>query len=302
MERWLVWGALAATVAAFALSAQLAIRIESHPEGAVLGLDAVYREHLGGTRMILGAILVLAWPALLHLGARLLRLQFRRPGAFLTFLGILLGAFAYCLSFLPWPALAGALVLPPIVALALYMFVLRLTVRQACMLWLLQGTLTLAISAGAIWGLESAATGTALNPVRELPAIYEAARQAPGERTTVHLNRDTQRYVLVWASSGSKWMDERANRVQAYVNIPAQAGAWYATVETGGETVAESSGQGTPASTPVFVPRPDTGYRVRIQPTPERGTGAQVVSLLRLKGTGGAVNDNDATDPGDGDG
>lgn len=292
MERRLVFMALGLMVVALALSIQLLRENTGALAAPAASLDAIYDHYLAATRIMTGALLVLGWPAVLHASARMLRLRFRRPGYFLTLAGILLGAMTYCLTFLPWPGLGAVLVLPGAAAFALFFFVLRLPLRRGIALWLVQGALALGLFTSTFWGIESLAAGHALNPAREAPAIYRFARFAALQEQQIAPDpRENAFPILVWPSTGSRWLDHRANLAQITVRAAGERAPWRIELRARGsaepEVTAESAGAS--ATTPVFNPRPDTGYTLSVaRPGALNGDDiAKIHGLVPVNHTGG---------------
>ena len=248
-------------------------------------LAEVYARYLASTRIITGAALVAGWPAILHLAARILRLQFPRPSRFLTLIGLLLGSLSYNITFLPASWIGAAAMLPPACALALFLYLLRLHVRPAIALWFVQGVLVSALAAACLWGLESLAVNQALNPVREVPAILRVARRPPPRGQPLVPRRQDHTFApLRWPSSGSTWLDRRANRVRIEVALEntsqeclVRLTPWATAV-----AVAQLQTQDDLAVFPMFAPEPDADYRLTIDPVEARGGTAMVYGLLPL--------------------
>lgn len=283
LERQLVLATLACSVLTLVLTARLLQAMLPPSAMPARTVWEMYTHYLTSTRIITGAALVAGWPAILHFSARVLRLTFPRPGYFLTLAGILLGALTYGLSFLPWPPIAAVLVLPPLCALGLFIGVLRLPPRPAISFWLLQGALALGLACGTVWGLESLATQRLLNPLQELPAICNVAlNPVLGEQQLAPVPPELKFPVLRWSSSGSKWLDYRANRALIQVDLPADARDWTLSysMSDSGEPTATIRNEDLPATIPTFAPQPDTNYRLVLEPVDLRGAPAVVYSLL----------------------
>ena len=287
-ERVLQIAALVATVAALLLTVNLlhqAIQPDARP---AVSLPEVYGQYMVLTRAVTGIVLVIGWPLLLRFAARLLKLKFSRPTYFLTLLGILFGSATYAATFLPWPVLAAAPALPALLALAIIPWALRLGPRQFLGFWVLQGILALGLAAATVWGLESAATGRPLNPIRELPAIYRfAGTLAPAERSLWPVPPGPAFPVFSWPSMESYWLDNRANRAQIIVESSNRDAEKTIHVFAGGiEQPRDLSGGDYPLSTPVFVPQTGTSYRVVVTPALADGDFAQIYSLIPFSRAG----------------
>ena len=290
LERWLVSAALGSTALALALTVFLIYQSANEGDSPATSLTMLYARHMTATRSIVGVTLIAAWPVILPWCARLLRLQGGRPAHLLRYSGVALGALTYDLSFLPWPAApAAVLAIPAVLALVLSFRVLRLGAASACAFWLCQGILVLAVTAAAIWILESVALGEPLNPVKELPAIARAARSpSPPEQHILANHRDRSFPPLRWLSSGSRWLDGRANRAQIAFEAPGGSGRWELRLTTAGdaEPLSVVRGESGTGLSPIFIPRTDVDYWLVLEPAEARGGSALIRSLLPVRTTG----------------
>jgi hypothetical protein len=288
LERRLTYVSLSVVVLAIVLSVQLLHGAQAAENTPATTLAHVYDHYLPATRVMAGAILVFLWPTILHGSARMLHLRFPCPGRFLTLLGVLLGGSAYCLTFLPWPGPALALLVPPVIALGLFLRILRLSPRRGIPFFLLQGALSFCVAATVIWALESTAAGRILNPVREIPVIYRTASEPPHEPFQANDGGILRQFSC--PTSGSAWLDYRANRAQARVLLQDSAGNWTLSVHAGTTRAAlvSTGSVDESARTELFTPLPDTVYLLRIEPTILRAESAVIESLLPLRREDGA--------------
>lgn len=283
LEQGLIFTALGATLLAIGLSIQMLRAVQASDLQPAATMEAAIYFYLPATRLLAGALLLAAWPAILHLAAKMLRLRFRRPSYFLTILGAFLASLAYCLSFLPWPAGLIALVAPQLFALGFFFYGLRLSIKRGLSFWLLQGAMTCAVLAVAVWSIESAAAGQPLNPIREFPAIASNARLLPADARPIPAFDESGRSsTFIWRSSGSVWLDLRVNR--AWIEVPADADTekWILSLvwPANNKVFLEVNGDGPPIHSGLFRPLPDVEYTIDLQPSAGGIGGATIYSLL----------------------
>lgn len=287
-ERIVVTTALLSLMTALVLTlrfVQLGIHPHLHPASS---LQQVFDQYLVATRVIAGVAIVLGWPLALHLSARLMGLTFPRPSYFLTLLGILVGGIAYSTSFLPWPVLAAAPLIPAVVSLVLIPWVLQITWKRGVLLWLLQGSFVVALFITSFWGLESAASGRVLNPLKEIPIIYQYAQLDPVETQELWPNPSRSALpTFSWPASGSAWLDHRANRVQITVLNQERADNWTVSLVVNGVEVHDhlSEYDDNAWHSPHFIPQPDAVYRIVTRPETHVGDNVVVRGLLPLQRT-----------------
>lgn len=271
LELRLLGAALVGLLVALALSGMAMVQAWRHGDMPVASVAEALAYHIAGSRILTGALMTLAAPLLFHLTAHVLRLQFARPTHFLTLAGVAGGALAYSLSFLPRPGLYLAVLIPPFAVFALALLVLRLPAGRSIALSLSHGVLSFAAAAAAIWGLESFAVGTVLNPVSEARAVYRLAGREPQRTIEIHPRRTGSGYpALMWHESGSVWVDRRAALSALRVEMPDETTSWSMRLEPrdGGGPVVALRGTGNPAQSPVFLPVPGRAYVIRLDPAP----------------------------------
>jgi len=282
-ERQLIFSALGFLILAMILTLHLLQSTPPPNAPPAQTLEEVYARYLVSTRVIVGVAIVALWPLILHLSARLLRLKYPRPAYFLSLLGILLGAMAYCLTFLPGTLMVSAIILPSLGALGLLILVLRLAPRHAIAMWLLQGTCLIGFMSIAVWGLESLATGQLLDPRSELLPIYQIAKNpAPREQLILPKTSDNTFPPIQWPSSGSVWLDNRANRARIEVNLASEIRTWSLVLAPAysQEPIAVVRNGDLPATIPTFAPTPDAYYWLTLVASEESRVAAVVHSLL----------------------
>lgn len=287
-ERILIAASLITMIVALALTLRL-VQLAIHPHSLpASSLRDVFDQYLVPTRVITGVVVILGWPLALHLTARLMRLSFPRPSYFLTLLGVLIGGIAYNTTFLPWPALATAPLVPAVVSLALIPWFLSIAWKRGIILWAIHGTLMAGITAGCVWGLESAASGQMLNPLTELPIIYQFGHQEPTKPQKLWPNPSRPALpTFSWPATGSTWLDHRANRVKISVQNNERTDNWTVELVVDGVKVQEQPSKyySNPWHSPHFVPQTDAVYRIIIGPEMRPGDTADVRGLLPLQRT-----------------
>lgn len=285
VERGLAISTLLVVLAALGLTAgllQLALDTEATPANS---LGQVFSRNIVATRVAAGLLVIVGWPFVLHGAANLLNVRFQRPSRFMTVLAILLGCLTYVLTFLPGPLALIALVVPVGLAPVLFRLVLRLGWGHAARLWALQALALMAMVALSVWGLESLAARTVLNPLSEAPIIYAVARRpAPGYQQLMPAAHDSAFPPMRWAPTGSHWLDRRANQVQVeLVNPERQDNSDITLRALGDERLIDTARPGsTPWRSVRFTPAPDVPYSLVIGSGPQPGDVVRVYSLLPL--------------------
>lgn len=285
VERSLLVVTLLAILAALGLTAwtlRQALNTELPPAST---LGQVFERNLLTTRVIVGLLLILGWPALLRGAVGLLKIRFERPDRFLTLLALLLGALMYVLGVLPGSAAAASLLVPSVLSLALFRRLLRLTWGQAARLWAVQNVSLAALVALALWGVESFATRSLLNPMRELPIIYRLAqRPAAPAQQILPASHGTAFPPLRWNASGSIWLDQRANQAQVEAINPGRVKDWEIAIHVPGrESHIDRTRHGSsPWRSARFTPEPDTTYVVTLGSEILAGDLLRVHSLLPM--------------------
>lgn len=262
---------------------QQALTPETPP---AVSLGQVFERNLFTTRIVVGVLLILGWPGVLHGAAGALGLRFKRPNRFLTLLAVLLGGLMYVLTFLPGPGAAAALAVPIVVAPGLFRGLLRMSWGHAARLCAVQIVALGAMLALAVWGLESIAARSPLNPLRELPVIYRLARQpAAGIQQVLPTSHGSAFPPLRWAASGSQWLDRRANQAQVEAINPERADGWEITLRGVGEegAVGRARHGSNPWRSARFTPEPELPYSITIDSGVLQGDLIRVHSLLPLK-------------------
>jgi hypothetical protein len=282
-ERFLLLATLLVTVTAIGLSVWLLQQSLSPARLPARSLGQLFSGHLVTTRIALGMLLIAGWPLVLQGAAAVLRLRFKRPGHFLSVIGVLVGGSTYALSFIPEIGLAVALVLPPIVSVLLFHRILRLRLGASTGLCVVQFLTMALVITIATWGLESVATGRLLNPARELPAILFFANQpANVARQVLPLPNSNAFAPFRWRTSGSDWLDHRANQMLVEVSNSDRADTWNISLRAeGAEAPVDSVQDGnSPWRSTPLNPSPGVYYRISIDSKIAPGDVVQIFSLL----------------------
>jgi hypothetical protein len=221
----------------------------------------------------------------LHTTARLFDIRFRRPTRFLTLIALLLGGLTYALSFMPGLLGTTSLMVPLVLAPILFRRLLRLAWGPTARLWLGQVVSLLALISLAFWGIESLATRSVLNPLHELPIIYRLAKrpELPAQHV-LPAAHGSSFPGLRWRSSGSAWLDRRANQVLVEAINPAREKAWGISLFASGneKPVDRTRQDGMPSRSIRFTPTPDVVYSVSVDSTLLPGDLLRVYSLLPM--------------------
>jgi hypothetical protein len=278
-----VLAAFLTTLASLGLTAWLLQRAMNGEVTPAATLEQVFERNLITTRVILGMILIAGWPILLHAAVGLLDIRFQRPARFLTYLAVLMGGLTYVVSFVP--GTTAALLIPVVLAPILFRCLLRLAWAPLARLWAVQLAALAAVLSLALWGIESMASRSVLNPMRELPIIFQLAQRPPLQPQPVLPGAHGQSFPpLRWTSSGSRWLDLRANQTLVQAVNPERSDDWSVTLQAVGkpDNIDRARHGSNPWRSTRFVPEPDVAYVVTIDPAPLPGDLLRVHSLLPM--------------------
>jgi hypothetical protein len=285
VERGLVLAALLTTLASLGLTAWLLQRALNPDLTPAATLGQVFERSLVTTRVLLGIILIVGWPAMLHASVSLLKIRFQRPTRFLTLLAVLLGGLMYAFSFLPGSAAAASVLVPLALSPLLFHVLLRLAWGQTARLWAAQMAALGVLLSVALWGMESLATRSLLNPVRELPIIFRLAQRPPLQAQQVLPGSHGKAFPpLRWTSSGSRWLDLRANQAQVQAINPSRTTDWEVTLQAVGKDnpIDRTRHGSSPWRSSRFTPEPDVAYIVSFDSEVLPGDLIRVQSLLPM--------------------
>jgi len=198
----------------------------SQADPVVPGLADLFAEDLGRSRAAAGFALVFLWPFAILFAFRLFPPRRTVRGPHVTLSGLLLGSVAFLSSWLQWPAIWFAPVLPALLALGVAIWVFRLSLGRALGVWAVQ----LACMLGAAWGAfalsEYLETGILFHPVRDLPALHAVERGSPAMprgASGFSFSRGVVPFRVSdvsWHGTGSPWLDHRAGMVRFSVTTP----------------------------------------------------------------------------------
>lgn len=282
-ERFLLAATLLVTLTALGLSVWLLQQSLNPARLPARSLGQLFSGHLVTTRIALGMLLIAGWPLVLQAAASMLKLRFKRPGHFLSVIGVLVGGSTYALSFIPGIGLAVALVVPPILSVLLFHRILRMRLGASTGLCVAQYLAMAFVLAIATWGLESIATRRPLNPARELPAILFFANQpANVARQVLPLPSSNAFAPFRWRTSGSDWLDHRANQMLVEVSNSDRADTWTISLRAEGTVAPVDSVQdgNSPWRSARINPLPGVNYHLSIDSGIVPGDVVQIFSLL----------------------
>jgi hypothetical protein len=161
------------------------------------------------TRVIITAILLVAWPAALWLGVIAARGQ-RPPGALVNGAGVLLATMTHVVSWAPLPYLPYTPLVPAIASLVLITATFKLGFVRSLVVWTVQACCVIPLIPATAGALE----GTVF--LRDLPqtvryaAVHDAHR--PGARSLAPAPAPAT-FTLRWESTGSPWLDDKVGEV-----------------------------------------------------------------------------------------
>lgn len=282
-ERVLLAATLAVTVAALGLSVWVIQQSMNPVRLPARTLGQLFNGELVTTRIALGMLLIAGWPLILQIAVAALGLRFKRPGHFLSVIGILLGGVTYTLSFVPVGGPAAALLLPLILSVVLFRRILRMRLGATMGLCVVQYLAMAFLLAIATWGLESIATRRLLNPARELPAILVFAKQPVNvARQVLPLPSSSAFAPFRWRTSGSDWLDHRANQMLVEVSNSDRPDTWNISLRAeGADAPLDSVQEGnSPWRSARTTPLPGVNYRLSIDSGIVPGDVVQIFSLL----------------------
>lgn len=164
-----------------------------------------YLDHkLNATRLIIGLVLLIAWPFCLHLSARLANIN-RYDSVRLTVIGITLASLTFALSWLLFAVPALVIAAPILASFLLVTFAAELKYRQAFRLWALQGTLAALVLVTAFTAIHR------LDFVRDFPLLLARVASGALAPTFEQSGVTPADWVIEWAPSGSEWLDRVAD-------------------------------------------------------------------------------------------
>ncbi|MEK7795147.1 MAG: hypothetical protein AAB353_11485, partial [Candidatus Hydrogenedentota bacterium] len=159
---------------------------------------------LNSTRLIIGLVLLIAWPVCLHLAARLANID-RYDGVRLTVIGITLATLVFASSWLILAAPALVIAAPILASFLLVFFAAELKYLQALRLWALQGALATLVLVTAFTAIHS------FDFVRDFPFLLSRLATRALAPTFEQSGVTPVDWVIEWVPSESDWLDRVAN-------------------------------------------------------------------------------------------
>lgn len=179
------------------------------------------------TRVGLGAVLLIGWPIAWRLAAYLVNVESKVYNETLYRAGILCALTAYALLWTPWQWTAAAAVAPAILSAVIAFAFFKLDVQRAAKVWACQYAfaallaLTLIVSRHGPGLLFEAPRIVAFGQQTGTRTPHEGTMTAPGE------------IRVQWESSGSPWLDRRANAMRLTLNAAEERRMFLDTLEDG---------------------------------------------------------------------
>ena len=191
--------------------------VMKYNEGAapITSLAQLYDYELVPSRIAAGLLMMLAWPIVLRLTIKLLRIS-SRPKAIHTYIGgILLGALALVIMLMPMPAplLVPGNAILLFMALVVSVIAMQFRMGKALLVWAIHFTVMFLLGMGAFWTTEMYRYGAALNPVAEMNALWEFSYGIEDTTKRLPTLLTPIRDEIEWHSSGSVWLDKKAENI-----------------------------------------------------------------------------------------
>lgn len=235
------------------------------------------------TRAITGVLLLLLSPVVMGLALRLSAVRPRYSSTRVLLVAIISSATAFCLSWLPlyfWPAI------PVVFLVATWALLKRgmsLTTSQTLKSWALYSAGYVAALVVLAWSLESLQARVAVNPAQVASQVRQWHEKGDTKPEKIAIPTGQQAPILTWTSSGSDWLDRRANRVQVQVSPVDRSGELpHITHFQSGRTVANGAEiDGNWLSEP-FVPSLESPYGIFFPAGSSNATEITVYGLLPL--------------------
>jgi hypothetical protein len=165
--------------------------------------------------------MLLAWPIVLRLTIRLLRIS-SRPKAIHTYIGgILLGALALVIMLMPMPAplLVPGNAILLFMALVVSVIAMQFRMGKALLVWAIHFFVMFLLGMGAFWTTEMYRYGAVLNPVAEMNALWEFSYGIEDTTKRLPTLLTPIRDEIEWHSSGSVWLDKKAENIIINVRL-----------------------------------------------------------------------------------
>lgn len=269
VEAWspaLIAGAVAAvvlTLAGAAMSYQYVQVMSLHEAGeATIGNVAGFvAAQLAVARTVAGVAMLIVWPCAFMVGlaaAQLGPVSMKRwavPGLFL-------GGLTYACLFAPIAYAPYVPLVPMVASLAVLMLGYDLPTGKAFLAWFVQGAIVAAVGATAFVCVE----GT--EPIKQFPAIMAYAGRHDVGMTPGRVDIDAlvppANMPIQWQSTGSDWLDARANQVELIVECEAGATPIALEVRSGFDVIEAAQLAGEPVRMVLEV-EPGHSYHIALE-------------------------------------
>lgn len=275
---------LAASAAA---GIRLVMAYMSTSDAPLLATSDVWDRILVLSRIAAGILMLLFWPVVLKLSLLMFRVKYTPPEILIYISGLLLGALTLLLLLLPMPfaffAFGGSLLL----SLLIVVFTFQTDVRLAPAVWITQFVLVWMIGGIAFWMVECRRHGEWINPLAEVPAVRAAVNgpKALPDSVPVKFSASVtpMRQKVRWQSSGSRWLDIQATKVQFTVRTESVAPGLRFQIYLESDLKYHEELQGTGPFSIYYPFSPGIVYEVVIQAQEPVALNATVQGLLPLE-------------------
>ncbi len=166
------------------------------------------------TRVLLGAVLLVAWPFVWRFAAYVANTGNRIYDETIYQAGAFLALSTFALLWLPWKWIIAAAIAPALLSALIAFAALKLPPRLAAKLWLTQ----LGIAAALVLAVVAARNGPGL--LLEAPKIADFARENRAHQPFDATVRAPGALRVQWHSTGSTWLDQRINRARLTLQAP----------------------------------------------------------------------------------
>lgn len=257
--------ALAVLVASVAVGGYFTYQSAQAHYPAPRTLIEFLRYHMSTTRIVVGALAILAAPLLLNITLRAWSIRPRCSGNRIALIAFIPPGLAFLLSWLHPVAFAATLLIPALVLWGLYRRGMSLSTPQTLSVGLTHAFLTTLLLLLSGWAMESVQAERPLDPIAEFRPLRDARAHLRAEDVTATLHDGMPPPQLRWQTTGSDWLDFRANRAQIEIrgNYPDEQRVQL-IVAGEEETVLTGEFDGSVWRSPVFAPHANTIYQVRI--------------------------------------
>lgn len=179
------------------------------------------------TRVGLGGVLLLGWPIAWRLAAYLTNVENRIFNETLYRSGALCALLAYLLLWAPWRWMMAAAIAPAVLGAVIAFLFLKLTPQQAAKMWICQ------LGFAALFAITLIVSRHGPGLLLTAPQIAAFARES-GTRPPREGTVPVPGVIPVqWQSSGSRWLDTRANSMRLTLHADRERRMFLDTLEDG---------------------------------------------------------------------